>query len=33
MSESMIGILNQEGFKETKKNDDGNIHIEKYWQG
>lgn len=33
MSESMIEILKQEGFKETKKNDNGNIHIEKYWQG
>ena len=32
MSESMIEILGQEGFKEDTKNGPGQIHVEKYWQ-
>jgi ferredoxin--NADP+ reductase len=32
MSESMIAILLQEGFKEDTKNEPGQIHVEKYWQ-
>jgi ferredoxin--NADP+ reductase len=31
MSESMITILQQEGFKEDKKEEPGQIHMEKYW--
>ena len=31
MSEAMIMILQQEGFKEDKKKEPGQIHIEKYW--
>jgi ferredoxin--NADP+ reductase len=32
MSESMIAILQQEGFKEDTKNEPGQVHVEKYWQ-
>jgi ferredoxin--NADP+ reductase len=32
MSESMTGVLQQEGFKEDRKNEPGQIHVEKYWQ-
>ena len=32
MSESMIEILEKAGFKEDKKNESGQIHVEKYWQ-
>ena len=32
MSESMLEILQQEGFKEDKKKEPGQIHVEKYWQ-
>jgi len=32
MSESMIALLGQEGFKEDKKGVPGQIHVEKYWQ-
>jgi ferredoxin--NADP+ reductase len=32
MSESMIALLAQEGFKEDAKNEPGQIHVEKYWQ-
>jgi ferredoxin--NADP+ reductase len=32
MSESMIAILAQEGFKEDTKNEPRQIHVEKYWQ-
>ncbi len=32
MSESMIAILQQEGFKDDKKKEPGQIHVEKYWQ-
>ena len=32
MSESMIAMLVQEGFKEDRKNEPGQIHVEKYWQ-
>jgi len=32
MSESMLDILQQEGFKEDKKKEPGQIHVEKYWQ-
>jgi ferredoxin--NADP+ reductase len=32
MSESMIAMLVQEGFKEDRKNEPGEIHVEKYWQ-
>ena len=32
MSEEMIGILTQEGFKEDTKNEPGQVHVEKYWQ-
>jgi ferredoxin--NADP+ reductase len=32
MSESMLSILQQEGFKQDKKGDPGQIHVEKYWQ-
>jgi ferredoxin--NADP+ reductase len=32
MSESMISILQQEGFKKDRKSDPGQIHVEKYWQ-
>ena len=32
MSESMIALLAQEGFKEDTKNEPGQIHVEKYWQ-
>ena len=32
MSESMIEILEKAGFKEDKKNEPGQIHVEKYWQ-
>jgi ferredoxin--NADP+ reductase len=32
MSESMLQILGQEGFKEETRNEPGQIHIEKYWQ-
>ena len=32
MSESMMAILAQEGFKEDTKNEPGQIHVEKYWQ-
>ena len=32
MSESMIAILAQEGFKEDAKSEPGQIHVEKYWQ-
>jgi hypothetical protein len=31
MSESMITILQQEEFKEDKKEEPGQIHMEKYW--
>jgi len=31
MSDSMIEILENEGFKEDKRNDPGQIHVEKYW--
>jgi ferredoxin--NADP+ reductase len=31
MSESMIALLGQEGFKEDRKGDPGQIHVEKYW--
>ena len=31
MSDSMIAILVQEGFKEDTKNELGQIHVEKYW--
>jgi ferredoxin--NADP+ reductase len=33
MSESMLALLAQEGFKEDRKNEPGQIHVEKYWQG
>ncbi len=32
MSESMIAMLAQEGFKEDKKHEPGQIHVEKYWK-
>ena len=32
MSDSMIAILAQEGFKEDAKNEPGQVHVEKYWQ-
>ena len=32
MSESMIALLVQEGFKEDTKKEPGQIHVEKYWQ-
>jgi len=32
MSESMLEILGQEGFKEDTKNEPGQVHVEKYWQ-
>jgi hypothetical protein len=32
MSESMITLLAQEGFKEDKKTEPGQVHVEKYWQ-
>jgi ferredoxin--NADP+ reductase len=32
MSESMIALLAQDGFKENTKNEPGQIHVEKYWQ-
>ncbi len=32
MSESMIALLAQEGFKEGTKKEPGQIHLEKYWQ-
>jgi ferredoxin--NADP+ reductase len=32
MSESMIALLAQEGFKEDTKNEPGQVHVEKYWQ-
>ncbi|MEE4112645.1 MAG: ferredoxin--NADP reductase [Desulfobacteraceae bacterium] len=32
MSESMIAILQEEGFKEDKKTEPGQVHVEKYWQ-
>ena len=32
MSESMLGILEQGGFKEDTKEKPGQIHVEKYWQ-
>jgi ferredoxin--NADP+ reductase len=31
MSEAMITILQQEGFKEDEKKEPGQIHMEKYW--
>jgi len=33
MSDSMIAILEQERFIEDTKNEPGQIHVEKYWQG
>jgi hypothetical protein len=33
MSEAMIAdTAGQEGFKEDKKNEPGQVHVEKYWQ-
>jgi ferredoxin--NADP+ reductase len=32
MSESMLEILGQEGFKEETQREPGEIHVEKYWQ-
>lgn len=32
MSESMIAILEQEGFKKDRKSEPGQVHVEKYWQ-
>lgn len=32
MIESVIELLAQEGFKEHRKGDPGQIHVEKYWQ-
>ena len=32
MSEEMLEILAQEGFKEDRKNEPGQVHVEKYWQ-
>ena len=32
MSDAMIEILGREGFKEDKRNEPGQIHVEKYWQ-
>lgn len=32
MSEDMLEILLQEGFKEDRKNETGQVHVEKYWQ-
>lgn len=32
MSEEMLEILSQEGFKEDRKNEPGQVHVEKYWQ-
>ena len=32
MSEEMLEILSQEGFREDKKNEPGQVHVEKYWQ-
>jgi len=32
MSEEMLKILAQEGFKEDRKNEPGQVHVEKYWQ-
>jgi ferredoxin--NADP+ reductase len=32
MSESMLKILGQEGFKEDTKSEPGQIHVEKYWK-
>ena len=32
MSESLIALLAQEGFKEDTKNEPGQIHVKKYWQ-
>lgn len=31
MIEDMVGILQDEGFKEHKKNLLGQIHVERYW--
>ena len=28
----MLAILSQEGFIEDKKNEPGQVHVEKYWQ-
>jgi ferredoxin--NADP+ reductase len=32
MSETMIVLLVQEGFKADTKNESGQVHVEKYWQ-
>ena len=32
MSESMLAMLGQEGFKEDTKSEPGQIHVEKYWK-
>ncbi len=32
MSEEMLEILSQEGFQEDRKNEPGQVHVEKYWQ-
>jgi ferredoxin--NADP+ reductase len=32
MSESMLAILEQEGFKQDTKHAPGQVHVEKYWQ-
>jgi len=32
MSESMLELLGQQGFKEETKNEQGQIHVEKYWK-
>ena len=32
MSEEMLKLLSQEGFNEDRKNEPGQVHVEKYWQ-
>jgi len=32
MSESMLELLGQEGFKEETRHEPGQIHVEKYWK-
>jgi ferredoxin--NADP+ reductase len=32
MSESMLELLGQEGFREDTKQEPGQVHVEKYWQ-
>jgi hypothetical protein len=32
MSEFMLELLGQEGFKEETRHEPGQIHVEKYWK-